>query len=118
MTRSPIRHLALVATAIVAAALPPAVAAADVTAVDASATSDLVHGWKIQSSAVATGSGAEISQPGYAAAGWFPISQPETVMAGLLENGKFPDIFHSNNLASVSADPFKVNWWYRDVLWL
>src|SRR2546428_14044757 len=109
------RFLAWAAAVMVAAALPPAVAGADVTgdvnSVDARATSDLTHGWKIQSSAVATGSGADVSQPGYNTTGWFPLSQPETIMAGLLENGKFPDIFHSNNLASVPTDPFTVNWW-------
>jgi exo-1,4-beta-D-glucosaminidase len=75
---------------------------------------DLVHGWKIQSSAVVTDSGAAISRPDYSTDGWLPISQPETLMAGLLENGRFPDIFRSNNLASVPTEQFRVNWWYRD----
>ena len=69
--------------------------------------------WKIQSSAVATGSGEVISDPAYRTAGWLPISRPETLMAGLVENGRYPDVFFSNRLASVPTDQFTVNWWYR-----
>jgi hypothetical protein len=76
----------------------------------------LRSGWKIQSSAVATDSGAVISDPAYNAAGWLPLSQPETLMAGLVENGRYPDIFFSNNLASVPTAQFAVNWWYRTQL--
>ena len=76
----------------------------------------LRSGWKIQSSAVAGASGAAISDPAYPTDGWLPISQPETLMAGLLENGRYPDVLHSNNLASVPTDQFAVNWWYREAL--
>ncbi|MEV4316676.1 beta-mannosidase [Actinocrispum sp. NPDC049592] len=79
---------------------------------------DLVRGWKIQSSAVAGSDGAAISQPGYSTAGWLPISRPETLMAGLVENGRYPDIFKSDNLSKVATGQFMVNWWYRDQLWL
>ncbi len=73
----------------------------------------LTRGWKIQSSQRAAGTGAEISQPGYDATAWLSISQPETLMAGLLENGRYPNILFSNNLASVDQAQFEVNWWYR-----
>ncbi|MGH3095902.1 MAG: glycosyl hydrolase 2 galactose-binding domain-containing protein [Streptosporangiales bacterium] len=79
-------------------------------------TSDLTTGWKIQSSAKTTGAGGAISDPGYATSGWLPISKPETLMAGLIENGRYPDIFHSDNLASVPTKQFDVPWWYRDEL--
>jgi len=75
---------------------------------------ELLRGWKVQSSSVATEPGETVSQPGYSTAGWLPISQPETVMAALLENGRYPDIFKSDNLAKVPAEQFKANWWYRD----
>ncbi|MGV9295837.1 glycosyl hydrolase 2 galactose-binding domain-containing protein [Amycolatopsis sp. NPDC003676] len=75
---------------------------------------DLIHGWEVQSSAVATEPGETVSRPEYSTAGWLPISQPETVMAALLENGKYPDIFKSANLAKVPAGQFQANWWYRD----
>ena len=76
----------------------------------------LTEGWKIQSSAVVTAGGATISDPGYATAGWLPISQPETLMAALVENGRYPDIFFSNHLAAVDTKQFAVNWWYREDL--
>lgn len=76
----------------------------------------LRSGWKIQSSAVAGGDGAAISDPGYRTDGWLPISQPETLMAGLLENGRYPGVLYSNNLASVPTGQFDVNWWYREAL--
>src|SRR4051812_2848291 len=62
---------------------------------------ELVQGWKIQSSAVVRDAGAVISRADYRTDGWLPISRPETLMAGLLENGRFPDVFRSDNLASV-----------------
>src|SRR2546430_9333015 len=77
------------------------------------ATGALTSGWKIQSSAVAPGTGATISDPAYPTAGWLPISKPETLMAALVENGRYPNVFYSNNLASVPSDQFAVNWWYR-----
>src|SRR6185437_16347598 len=77
---------------------------------DRAAPTPLTKGWKIQSSAVVAEDGAAVSDPGYATAGWLPISQPETLMAGLLENGRYPDIFFSHNLATVPTAQFAVNW--------
>jgi hypothetical protein len=77
-------------------------------------TATLETGWRIQSSARVGSTGRVISQPGYGAAGWLPISQPETLMAGLLENGRYPNVFFANRLASVPTRQFAVDWWYRD----
>jgi hypothetical protein len=110
------RYLAFGAAVVLGAALLSGSAAGDQFS-DRPST-DLVHGWRIQSSATATDPGGVISQPGYSTAGWLPISQPETLMAGLIENGRYPDIFRSTNLAAVPAAPFLVNWWYRDEVWL
>jgi exo-1,4-beta-D-glucosaminidase len=115
MTRSH-RHLTLGAVLAIGLAVVAGPAAAD--EFGAQQSPDLTRGWQIQSSAVATDTGAAVSQPGYSTAGWLPISQPETLMAGLVENGRYPDIFRSNNLAAVDAGQFKVNWWYRDQIWL
>jgi exo-1,4-beta-D-glucosaminidase len=76
--------------------------------------SELTRGWSIQSSAVATQPGSVISRPGYSTRGWLPLSQPETLMAGLVENGRYPDVLKSDNLAKVPTEQFDVNWWYRD----
>lgn len=86
-----IRLAAMVAMAAVAALALADVASArasghDVSGHDADRSS-LVSGWTIQSSAVVHDSGAEISRPGYSTEGWLPLSEPETLMAGLIENG-------------------------------
>ena len=76
--------------------------------------SDLISGWQIRSSARVGAPGRVISDPTYSTTGWLPISQPETLMAGLLENGRYPGIFYSRRLASVPRGQFAVPWWYRD----
>ncbi|GAA4627413.1 cellulose binding domain-containing protein [Actinoallomurus vinaceus] len=129
MSRLRSQPLVLAACAVLAAAAPasaaartgaapprPAVTAPSATSAAPSSDGELNSGWKIQSSAVAGGSGATISRPEYATGGWLPISRPQTVMAGLLENGRYPNIFYSDNLAKVPEDQFNVNWWYREQL--
>ncbi len=78
------------------------------------ATTDLVTGWQIRSSAGVAAPGRVISTPAYSTAGWLPISQPETLMAGLLENGRYPGVFYGRRLAAVPRAQFRVPWWYRD----
>jgi exo-1,4-beta-D-glucosaminidase len=81
---------------------------------DAAGASELTRGWSIQSSAVATQPGGVVSRPGYSTRGWLPISEPETLMAGLVENGRYPDVLRSDALAKVPTAQFDVNWWYRN----
>jgi Exo-beta-D-glucosaminidase Ig-fold domain/Glycosyl hydrolases family 2 len=107
--------VALVAGMLVCAALAPQVPGAH--AADAEpGTSELLSGWQIRSSARVGSPGSVISDPGYAATGWLPISRPETLMAGLVENGRYPDVFYSRRLAAVPTRQFAVPWWYRDAL--
>ena len=120
MVRSPLIMVAL-GGMITAAAVTPsdrATASPPPAAALASApgTAPLTSGWRIQSSAVAGGSGAQISRPDYSAGGWLPISRPQTLMAGLVENGRYPNVFYSDRLKSVPKDQFAVNWWYREQL--
>lgn len=113
------RRLAIVLAVVLGLAGAPVPRTAVAEAAPAAPTGsdgDLVHGWKIRSSADTSDSGAAISQPGYSTAGWLPISRPETLMAGLLENGKYPNVFYSDRLASVPAKQFDADWWYRDDL--
>jgi exo-1,4-beta-D-glucosaminidase len=109
------RYLAAVAAVFLSVTMNPAgfPASADESGVVDRST-ELSGGWKIQSSAMVPGTGAEISRPGYSTAGWLPISQPQTLMAGLIENGRYPNIFFSDNLTSVPAAQFSPNWWYRN----
>jgi exo-1,4-beta-D-glucosaminidase len=88
------------------------------TRVDSDASSTAIAHWLIQSSAKAQQGGAEISSASYSTSEWYPASGRATVMAGLLENGKFENVFYGDNLRTVS-DPdssghvFVVPWWYR-----
>ena len=82
------------------------------------ATSAAIDHWQIQSSSKAPESGAEVSSTGFSTKGWYPVSGRATVMAGLLENGKYENVFYSDNLRA-AAEPessgvaFVVPWWYR-----
>src|SRR5215469_14371957 len=74
--------------------------------------------WQIQSTAKAQQSGAEVSSAGFSTSGWYPVSGRATVMAGLLENGTYQNVFYGDNLRAV-AEPdangelFVIPWWYR-----
>ena len=59
--------------------------------------------WQIQSSAKAQQSGAEISAAGFSTKDWYPVSGRATVMAGLLENGVYKNVFYSDNLRAVAV---------------
>jgi len=74
--------------------------------------------WQIQSSAKAQQSGAEVSSVGFSAHDWYPVSGRATVMAGLLENGTYNNVFYSDNLRAAeepdsSGNVFVIPWWYR-----
>jgi exo-1,4-beta-D-glucosaminidase len=74
--------------------------------------------WQIQSSAKAQESGAEISSAGYSTSGWYPVSGRATVMAGLVENGVYQNLFYGDNLRTAaepdaSGNVFVIPWWYR-----
>ena len=92
--------------------------------------SALVSGWQMQSSAKITATGAAISLPGYNASAWYKLSAPETVLAGLVENGVYPDPTFGTNLRQIpgttyaigtmfanqempEGSPFRPPWWYR-----
>lgn len=110
------RAVAAVAVVVTAVAGIPPVLASDEPGDAYPGTSDLTSGWAIRSSAEVGTDGAAISRPDYGTAGWLPLSRPETLMAGLLENGRYPDVFHSENLKKVPTEQFDVDWWYRDQL--
>ncbi len=84
---------------------------------DAGSATAIAH-WQIQSSAKAQESGAEVSSAGFSTHGWYPVSGRATVMAGLLENGKYENVFYGDNLRAVeepdsSGNVFVIPWWYR-----
>ena len=84
---------------------------------EAGSATAIAH-WQIQSSAKAQQSGAEVSSAGFSTDGWYPVSGRATVMAGLMENGKYQNVFYSDNLRAVeepdaSGTMFVIPWWYR-----
>src|SRR5690348_8994741 len=84
---------------------------------DACSTTAIAH-WQIQTSAKAQQGGAEISSAGFSTGGWYPVSGRATVVAGLLENGTYRNVFYGDNLRTVtepdsSGDLFVIPWWYR-----
>ena len=81
--------------------------------VSAAGESTAIPGFLIQSSAKTTDTGGTISQPGYAASGWYPVAARSTVFAGLLQNNRYPDPFYSTNMRNVATTDFSVPWWYR-----
>ncbi len=85
--------------------------------VDVGSATAIAH-WQIQSSAKAQQSGAEISSGGFSTREWYPVSGRATVMAGLLENGTYQNLFYSDNLRAAeepdsSGNVFVIPWWYR-----
>ena len=85
---------------------------------DAGSATAIAH-WQIQSSAKAQQSGAEVSSAGFSTReGWYPVSGRATVMAGLMENGTYKNVFYGDNLRAVeepdsSGNVFVIPWWYR-----
>lgn len=80
-----------------------------------SATSDQVlkEGWLIQSSASVTESGEQISSTLFKHTGWYSTTVPSTVLAALVRNDVYRDLYYGRNLETVSPEPFKSSWWYR-----
>jgi exo-1,4-beta-D-glucosaminidase len=109
-------------------------AAAQVRHIPAPAVSriDLRNGWQVQSSAVATQAGREISTAGFNPRGWYPTRVPSTVVNTLVSNGLYPDPYYGMNLRLIpgttydlgdnfavdpmpAGSPFISSWWYRTV---
>ncbi len=85
-------------------------------------------GWQVQSSAIASETGAQISRPEFAARGWLPVTPddagaPGTEINALVQNGECPDIFFSDHMrrcfgymperGPVTVPRFAVPWWFR-----
>ncbi|NUR92492.1 MAG: exo-beta-D-glucosaminidase [Nonomuraea sp.] len=69
-------------------------------------------GWALRSATGLSDTGAAISRTGYGTAGWYPVDVPSTVLAGLVKNGVYQDIYFGQNLKNV-PDLTGQDWWYR-----
>ena len=107
-----------VASAAHAQTVPPQAAYAPTrVAADAGSVTPIDH-WKILDSAKAQDGGAAISSANVPMKKWHAVSGRATVMAGLLEDGTYKDVFYSDNLRAVqvpdsSGNLFVTPWWYR-----
>ena len=75
----------------------------------------LHDGWHMQSSTKMTGTtGAALSQPGFPTSGWYPVSVPTTVIAGLLANKVYDyDPFYAMNFEKLNDPQLDAPWWFR-----
>jgi exo-1,4-beta-D-glucosaminidase len=73
-----------------------------------------VRAWQVASSGEAGLDGSLISAPGCDAGSWLTAPPRSTVMAALLANGEYPDVFSSTTMRD-AVDParFAVPWWFR-----
>jgi len=76
-------------------------------------TVELAEGWSIQAASSVEETGEVISTVDYAVKGWIPARVPATVMAALVKNGQYPDLYRGTNLEQVPGEPFSKPWWYR-----
>jgi len=104
---------ALAATGAAQALTGTSPAAAADPAVGGAGTRTALTGYQIQSTGKTSDSGATVSQPGYAATGWYPAGPRSTVLAALLQNGLYADPFYSTNMKNIPAADFTVPWWFR-----
>ena len=57
--------------------------------------------------------GSAISTPGFSTKTWYPVTLPSTVLAGLVANGEYSNLYLGTNLQNVWAPRFQMPWWYR-----
>ena len=87
-----------------------------------------LQGWQVRTTADVKDGGDQVSTPGYATRGWLPVKPddagaPGTEINALVQNGKCPDVFYSDNMRKcfgyvdkvgpVATLPFSDPWWYR-----
>ena len=73
----------------------------------------LKSNWSIQSSAEVLDSGIKISTSTFDTRGWYSTEVPATVLAALVKNNVYRDIYFGKNLETISPEPFQTSWWYR-----
>ena len=59
---------------------------------------ELATGWVIRAAAEVAERGEAVSAPGYDAGDWSPTAVPATVMAALVANGEFADMYVGTNI--------------------
>ena len=73
----------------------------------------LKKGWSIQSSEKVKANGNEISTVGFSTNDWYPAEVPATVLATLVKDSVYKNIFFAKNLEKIPNEQFTKPWWYR-----
>jgi exo-1,4-beta-D-glucosaminidase len=74
----------------------------------------LREGWSIASAEDIEVNGDIISQKGFDVSKWYKTTVPSTVMAALIANNEYPDIFMGENINKIDTARFRTSWWYRN----
>src|SRR5271154_5431620 len=75
-------------------------------------TIELTKDWSLICATNIADDGEIISTANYNSSKWYPITIPSTVMAGLVANGVYSNLYFGQNMKSV-PDLSKQKWWYR-----
>jgi len=68
----------------------------------------------MQSSTQVAEAGASLSQAGYKTSGWYKVSVPTTIIAGLLSNKVYDfDPFYDRNFEKLNDPKLDSTWWFR-----
>ena len=77
----------------------------------------LDSGWQLQDSATVSGTGADLSQPGFQPQGWHAATVPGTVLTSLVNDGVYPEpLYGENNRPDKIPDSLcRTSYWYQTV---
>ena len=74
----------------------------------------LKDGWQMQSATRVPDGGPSVSVTGYKTLGWYKVSVPTTVIAGLLSNKVYDfDSFYDMNFEKLKNPKLDSTWWFR-----
>jgi len=76
-------------------------------------TKILNDNWKMQSSIQVSVNGDRLSQSDFQTENWYPVQVPSTVLAALVADEQYTNIYSGENLAAIPTDQFNHSWWYR-----
>ncbi|MCK5782148.1 MAG: beta galactosidase jelly roll domain-containing protein [Flavobacteriales bacterium] len=76
-------------------------------------TTSLERDWTIINSSKTDDKGDLISSTNYELQEWQKAKVPATILANLVENGVYTDIFKDQNFDKIDKEQFKTSWWYR-----
>lgn len=70
-------------------------------------------GWQLRAAGEVADTGAEISAPGYPAAGWIDATVPGTVLTSLVDQGIYPEPTYGLNNLVIPESLNRQDYWYR-----